>query len=173
MIFSDKRNYKKQKKPIIIIVLIIVILLAAIIILKLDVFSIKKEDKHNLLELWNNNQYEEINNQCERILLKNPIETNVLIFNGFSYFYRSTTKYSIEKEIPLLDKAIINLRKAKIKKLNGLSGKVDYILGKIYYKKGMFYIDLSIKYLEDSIKEGYVGEDTYEYLGLAYSKKLN
>ena len=77
--------------------------------------------------------------------------------------------YSLEDKIPLFDSAIVNLRKAMLHKNNGLKGKVEYVLGKAYYQKGKYYTDLAIRYLESSMESGYIGDDTYEYLGLAYA----
>lgn len=47
---------------------------------------------------------------------------------------------------------------------------MEYILGKAYYHKGRHYLDLSIKYLKRSLDHGYEAEDSYKYLGLAYSE---
>ena len=77
---------------------------------------------------------------------------------------------TLEDKIPYLDRAVVYLRKARLRENNPLAAEISYVLGKTYYHKGKYYMDLSIKYLEDSVAKGYTGDDTYKYLGLAYSE---
>ena len=133
------------------------------------VVQVAGEHEQSIHELWENRQYEEINELCESVLKEQPLYYDALVFNGFSYFYRGAAMYSLEDKIPMFDSAIVNLRKAMLHKNNGLKGKVEYVLGKAYYQKGKYYTDLAIRYLESSMESGYIGDDTYEYLGLAYA----
>ncbi|MBI9100830.1 MAG: tetratricopeptide repeat protein [Spirochaetales bacterium] len=128
-----------------------------------------EKDSTELLEIWERKNYQEVNTLCEEILSVHPLNYEALIFNGFSYFYRGIGQFSLEERLPFIDAAIVNLRKALTLHEDNLNGKLNYILGKAYYQKGKFYSDLSLKYLEESIDSGYIGEDTYEYLGLVYS----
>jgi tetratricopeptide (TPR) repeat protein len=50
-----------------------------------------------------------------------------------------------------------------------LPGEIDYVLGKAYYQKGRFYSDLSVRYMSFSLDKNFEGDDSYEYLGLAYN----
>ena len=68
-----------------------------------------------------------------------------------------------------MDKAIVSLRRAKLNDHLPLEGEINYILGKAYFHKGGAFSDLSVRYLEESIQKGYLGADTYEYLGLGYT----
>lgn len=122
-----------------------------------------------LQEIWEAKNYEALNLRCEEILEETPLDFETLVYNGFSYFYRGVGQFSLEDRLPLIDRSIQNLRKSLILEPTPLQGKIEYILGKAYYQKGKFYSDLSLKYLEESVISGYIGDDTYEYLGLVYS----
>ncbi|MBN2050055.1 MAG: tetratricopeptide repeat protein [Spirochaetales bacterium] len=128
-----------------------------------------KEREQSIQELWEQRQYEDINDLCESVLAEQPMYYEALVFNGFSYFYRGAAMFSLEERIPLFDNAIINLRKARMHKKKDLLAKIEYILGKAYYQKGTYYTDVAIESLERSMDLGYTGEDTYEYLALSYS----
>ncbi len=91
----------------------------------------------------------------------------------------------MEEKINLINNAIIAIRRSKLAKNLLYQAETDYMLGKSYIEKeviiengqrkyvGKFYPDLAIQYLEKSIERGYIGKDTYEYIGLAYSKIEN
>ena len=129
----------------------------------------KTVSSQTLSALWKEQKYAEINSRADSILAVTPLNEEALVYNGFAYFYESVAQSSLENKIPLLDKAATNLRRALLSKDNSLTASIYYVLGKTYYFKGKFYLDLSIKYLNKSVEDGYSGEDTYEYLGLAYS----
>ena len=134
------------------------------------VLAREKLSEVGLEQLWAEQRYEEINLQSDNLLRENPLDAKALIYNGFAYFYRGVNQFSLEDKIAFFDKSIANLRKAKILDLGDLEGRVYYVLGKAYYYKGKFYADLTIKYLILAGEAGYTGEDSYEYLGLAYSE---
>lgn len=127
------------------------------------------ETETSLEELWARQSYEELNERCEELLVDKPLNLEALVFNGFSYFYRGIAQFALEARIPLFDRAVVNLRKALIHKTPRYASEIHYVLGKSYHYKGKFYADLTITYLIESVALGYVREDTYEYLGLAYS----
>ena len=130
----------------------------------------KTNDLHSkvltLQELWEAQDYEEINIRCDQQLLETPLDRRLLIYNGFSFFYRGVSQYSLEEKIPFFDEAIGNLRKAMLFDSEDSREKILYVLGKAYHFKGKYYTDLTIRYLKESIDLGYIGDDTYEYLGL-------
>ena len=172
--FSGKKQ--RSKKPLIIIISIIAVCIAAGAIILIYGNRSEKPAIENTAEeqtienLWDNQHYETINQKCEIILQEEPMNQKALIYNGFSYFYRGASQYSLEEKIPLFDDSIINLRRALLVCNNDIRGKVKYIIGKCYYQKGKYYSDLAIKYLEESIEDGYTGDDTFEYLGLLYTR---
>ncbi len=173
--FSGRK--KKDRKPLIFALIILLAAAGAVTVFLIvrnnekpaETFN-RQEDVQTIESLWENQHYETINEKCEYILKQDPMNQKALIYNGFSYFYRGASQYSLEEKIPLFDDAIINLRRALLVCNEDIKGKVNYIIGKCYYQKGKFYSDLAIKFLEESIEAGYTGEDTFEYLGLLYSK---
>jgi tetratricopeptide (TPR) repeat protein len=122
-----------------------------------------------LYELWESRQYSGLISRCEDVLQNNPMDAEALVFSGFSYFYEGVAKYSLEEKIDYFNEAVRKLRKAELIENRPYPGGIKYILGKTYYHKGRFYMDQAIEYLEASIEAGYIGNDTHEYLGLAYS----
>lgn len=127
------------------------------------------ESVETIEQLWSNRRYEEINGLCEAILREEPMNLKALIYNGFAYFYRGTGQYSFEDKILFLDESIRNLRKAQLHDPKPQAGMIHYVLGKAYHFKGKYYADLTINNLLDAERLGYIGDDSYEYLGLAYS----
>ncbi len=183
MILPGDRYKFNSRKQSGILPRIIIIVIAVIVIAGLGFALFKNGIGNNILGsapsqnneqtielLWENKHYEQINEKCELILKEDPMNQKALIYNGFSYFYRGAAQFSLEEKIPLFDDALINLRKSLLLKETEIDGKINYIIGKCYFQKGKFYTDLSIKYLEESVEDGYTGEDTFEYLGLLYSK---
>lgn len=124
-------------------------------------------------ELWELKDYVSINEKCAAVLEKEPLSARHLLYNGFAYFYRGANQYSPEDQIPLFDKAIINLRKLLIFESPPEEGKIHYVLGKTYYHKGRFYLDLAVEHLEESAKLGFTAADTFKYLGLALGELDN
>ena len=169
--FSGRKQ--KSRKPLVIVLIVAAICIAvgAVVFFMLRATSetavIDEGAEEQTIEtLWENQHYETINIKCEEILKEKPMDQKALIYNGFSYFYRGASQYSLEEKIPLFDNSIINLRRALLVCNDDIRGKVSYIIGKCYYQKGKYYSDLAIKYLEESIEDGYTGDDTFEYLGL-------
>ncbi len=171
--FTSQRPSRRPRssRPLLIIILILVVVAVGYFILRGRVHLPvgKPTTKITLNDLWQEKNYGQINTQASEILANRPLDESALVYNGFAYFYESVAQSSLEKRIPLLDKAIINLRKALLTKPNSLTPSIYYVLGKSYYFKGKFYLDLAIKYLNKAVEDGYSGSDTYEYLGLAYS----
>ncbi|MFW6208250.1 MAG: tetratricopeptide repeat protein [Spirochaetota bacterium] len=124
----------------------------------------------SLQELWDQREFTKVNQMCEEKLIEDPLNPQYLALNGFAYFYRGTSLYTLEDQIPQYDQAVVNLRKVLTLPSVPMQGQVHYVLGKTYYHKGRFYIDLAIEHLEKSLEFGYQGSDTNRYLGLAYSE---
>jgi tetratricopeptide (TPR) repeat protein len=128
-----------------------------------------KEDG-SLSGLWKRREYSEINSLCEEYLQEQPLDQKHLVYNGFAYFYRGVNQYTLEDQLTLFDKAVVNLRKTLVYEDPLLEDKVHYILGKAYYHKGRFYSDLAIRHLLRAVELGYTAGDTNRYLGLAYGR---
>ena len=172
--FNTRRRRPGSRRKLILILTAIVVAVAVLFIWQrkqiIELFSGKKEVQLTLQELWEAQNYEEINLRCEQQLLETPLDRRALVYNGFSFFYRAVSQYSLEEKIPFFDEAIKNLRKALLFDTNELGARISYVLGKAYHFKGRYYTDLTIYYLDKSIELGYIGDDTYEYLGLAHSE---
>jgi tetratricopeptide (TPR) repeat protein len=121
------------------------------------------------MALWESHQYSELISHTDNLLLKDSTDFNALVFNGFANFYEGLSHFSLEERIPYIDRAVISLRKALVFNSKDFNAEIYYVLGKTYYHKGHFYTDLAVDYLEKSIAGNFLGEDTYEYLGLLYS----
>jgi tetratricopeptide (TPR) repeat protein len=122
----------------------------------------------DIYELWNEGVFGEVAEICTQRLSSKPMDRETLMFYGFAKYYLASYEKALEEKILLLDECIFALRKAKLSASSAHASQMDYILGQAYYHKGSFYYDLTIKYIESSLEAGYIGNDTYEYLGLAY-----
>lgn len=182
MIIPENRyNYPKKKKKILKIIVVLIFVLLIIFSIAAVIWSTKESDvkqstkivameEKSLEELWLDSKYKELTERCEIILSKDPLNSEGLIYNGFAYFHLGIAQFTLENQLPLLDLAVINLRKALLLKSQPLVGKVNYILGKSYYHKGRYYMDQAIYHIERSIELDYLNDDSYKYLGLCYSE---
>lgn len=182
MIIPENRfNYPKKKKVKLKRIIIAILFLLLVVVMFFigmngkisDFISTSKNitpEEITLEELWIDSKYKELSERCEDLLDKNPLDPESLIYNGFAYFHLGIAQFTLEDQLPLLDLAIINLRKALLLNSHPLSGKVNYILGKSYYHKGRYYLDQAIYHIDKSISLGYINVDTYKYLGLSYSE---
>jgi len=171
------RTYRKKRARTIFIFIGILVLIAIGFglwqvkpQLKNLLLSEETEQKKTVQELWDEKKYQDVIAVCEQRLQDNPLDSKSLIFAGFSYFYSSLSIGKEEKRQAQIEKAIVYLRKALLKKNPPLAEQINYVLGKSYYHKGKYFVDLSIQFLEKAYESGYIAEDIYEYLGLAYSK---
>ena len=173
--FSGRAQKSRKPQFILAAVLLAAAILIAVFLIvgrpDNDVRVLNSQEEVQTIEsLWENQHYETINEKCEAILAEDPMNQKALIYNGFSYFYRGASQYSLEEKIPLFDSSIVNLRRALLVCNEDIKGKVKYIIGKCYFQKGKFYADLAVKYLVESLDAGYISDDAFEYLGLLNSR---
>jgi hypothetical protein len=116
--------------------------------------------RDDILLLWDQRSYEDINKLCAEILADSPLNMEARIFNGFAYFYRGVSKFTLEDKIPLYNEAVKNLRIADLASEYPLKGSVHYVLAKTYYHKGRYFADLAIEYMKSAQALGYFGEDS-------------
>jgi len=126
-----------------------------------------EQELQSLSELWQNRIYDEVIARTETQLEANPLDSTLLAYRGFAYFYKAVSEATLEERIPYLDEAIVALRRSKLGSGSDWEAEIDYILGKAYYHKGKYYYDLTLVYLQAALEAGYVLEDIYDYLGLA------
>ena len=173
--FSFKQKKKKNRLTSKIIILIITVLVGFYIFNSFKngtyflLFNQKPGKNEKIMALWESHQYSELIRHTDNLLLKDNTDFNALVFKGFANFYEGLSHFSLEERIPYIDTAVISLRKALVFNNKDLNAEIYYILGKAYYHKGHFYTDLAVDCLEKSIAGNFLGEDTYEYLGLLYS----
>jgi len=176
--FSSKKESNFSFKKLIAGMLVLAFVIGAILLFQrksvdIPLFHAKQNEsveEVDIAGLWEKRDYARINEICEEYLNEDPLNPEYLAINGFAYFYRGTSLYTLEDQIPLYDNAIKNLRKVLVTENTTDKGKVHYVLGKTYFHKGRFFSDLSIEHLEQSLDKGYLGSDTYRYLGLGYSE---
>src|SRR6056297_3121206 len=181
--FSAKREERTGKLKLFLIITVLCVIVASVVYVvffrggktskevsqeRTEVSE--KAEEASLEELWKQKEFSKVNRICEEKLTEDPLNSQYLALNGFAYFYRGSSLYTLEDQIPLYDKALVNLRKVLILDNPPMGAEVHYILGKTYYHKGRFYVDQAVRHLEESVEFGYVGEDSYRYLGLAYSE---
>jgi tetratricopeptide (TPR) repeat protein len=118
--------------------------------------------------LWKQGLYGEVATAASRELERDPMSWRALVYFGLASYYRAYQEKALENKIPLLDQAIVALRRARLDPQATARGQVDQALGEAYYYKGRFYYDLTVKYIESALASGYADRNAYEYLGLAY-----
>lgn len=120
--------------------------------------------------LWENGSYAEVSSLAETKLLEHPMDREALLFAGYSRFFLAISRLSAEERTSDLDASIKHLRLLIARGGIPHPEKINYILGKAYLLKGTYWADLAIYYLQLSLDEGYLAEDSFEFMGKAYSQ---
>ncbi len=167
-------NKKTSSGKVLIFPTTAILLLIALIVLVKGTVGLNdnlttKIDSIDISVLWESGNYDRIIELTEIQLEEKPLSSIALIYCGFSYFYKGVSQVSNEKKIPLINRSIFLLRKALVVNDIPMKSRIYYILGKAYLHKDYYYSDLAVFYLEKSVKSGYINDDSYEYLGQAYS----
>ncbi len=173
--FSNRREKNRVGKRWILVVVILVFVLGGTGTFLMIRFSgsgggKKRSEIELIYEYWQAKKYDSVIEMCSKVRAEEPLQPRALALAGFAYFYKSLGEYSMEDKLTLVDNSIFTLRKARIIENRPYKAEIEYILGKAYYHKGKFYLDQAIEHIKNSIDLGYVAEDSYEYLGLAYSE---
>jgi tetratricopeptide (TPR) repeat protein len=187
--FSSKRDRRKKRNRIVVLVSLIALLAVAGVLIfglpageqdgstagkppgeETETKRREGEEEQTLSALWKRKEYARINEVCEERLREEPLKQEYLAYNGFAYFYRGVSQYTLEDQLNLFDKSVRNLRKILIYDAPMLEEKVHYILGKAYYHKGRFYTDAAIRHLDLALEQGYEAVDIHRYLGLSYGR---
>ena len=122
----------------------------------------------SLREAWEEGRYEEVLDVAEEIFSTAPLDPQGLVFAGFAHFYQGVNEVDQDTRADDLANATRHLRRALLLDRPPAYGEVSYVLAKTYFHRGSFYHDLVVEYMEQAIEAGYVAEDSYEYLALAY-----
>jgi len=126
-------------------------------------------EKREILQIWNNEDYEQAYKISGDSLAEKPIDYFMLTTNGFAAYQIGISQINNHNTLSYLDESIRSLRKALLLKEASSDGRVHYVLGKAYSNKGNEYADLAIKYLEMANYLSYDAQDIPEFLGLAYA----
>ena len=139
------------------------------IIVVSQVNSGAKNERRELLRVWNDGNYQEAYEFSKNALAENPVDYFLLTINGFSAFQMGISQINNHNILNFINESIFSLRKAILQKESLKDGRVFYVLGKAYGYKGAEYADLAVKYLEMAKKLGFEAQDIPEFLGLAYA----
>ncbi len=126
------------------------------------------ESEISLREAWEAGRYEEVLEAAEEIFSTAPLDPQGLVFAGFAHFYQGVNEVDRDNRESDLAGATRHLRRALLLDRPPAYGEVSYVLAKSYFHRGPFYHDLVVEYMEQAIEAGYVADDSYEYLSLAY-----
>jgi tetratricopeptide (TPR) repeat protein len=122
-----------------------------------------------LSDLFKSQKYDDVIATADGILVGDPLNATALSYRGFAGFYKAVSADQQEEKMPILDEAIVALRRAKLAG-TPFAGETDYVLGKAYFNKGKYYYDLAIASMESSLARGYVQKDSHEYIGQAWNQ---
>lgn len=128
--------------------------------------------KPAVLAAWRAKNWDAVLSSCSSSLSVVPLDAFYLGFSGLASFYKGVELPEGEERAALMDQTVTAIRKALVPGAHGGSlpkADLEYVLGKAYYNKGEAYWDETVKYIEASIKDGYVGQDSREYLAVAYA----
>ncbi len=126
--------------------------------------------KKQVLSAWSADDRSTAYALTKSALETRPLDPFYLSFNGIASYYLSIDKSEGEERQALLEESVIALRKALASgKRIPVKSQVEYVLGKAYYQKGPPWMDLAAFYLGQSVKDGYRGKDTDQFLGLIYA----
>ena len=124
--------------------------------------------QRELGELWHSGDYEQVVIRANQLLERTPMQATPLVFAGLSHFYRGMQQIDEDQRQEDLDGSIRMLRKALLIPQPPLEAEVHYVLAKSYFHLGEFYYDATVYHMNRAIELGFEGQDSYEYLALAY-----
>jgi tetratricopeptide (TPR) repeat protein len=128
-----------------------------------------RNEKRELLSLWEAGSYNEAFELSGRNLETNPMDYFLLRVHGFSAYQLAVAQINNFDTLRFIDECIWSLRKALLAADSARDGGLYYVLGKAYYYKGPGYADLAVRFLEEARRAAYNAGDIPEYLGLAYA----
>lgn len=148
---------------------LIVVLFALKVPQKIFASSATRAGTGKIPALWKAAKYDDVISVADAALSGDPLNAGLLAYRGFASFYKAISEINAEDKVPYLDDAVVYLRRAELAG-TPMKNEADYVLAKAYFFKGKFYYDLSISRMTAAIGHGFVQNDSYEYLGLAYSQ---
>jgi len=128
------------------------------------------DNKLNLIDLWQDNLYDEIYDYTKSNLEKDPTNEYFLFFFAKSAYQKALELRLDQDNLNLLDESIYAFRKLEIQNNFNLKEQIYFSLGKAYYYKGEFYYDLALQYLKKAYDKNKNIDSLLEYLALTYDK---
>jgi len=128
-----------------------------------------RNERREILRIWNEGDYELAYEISRKLLLEKPVDYFLLTINGFSAYQMGISQINNQSTLNFINECIFSLRKAIIQKEAAKDGRLFYVLGKAYGYKGVEYADLAVKYLQMANTLSFNAPDIPEYLGLAYA----
>jgi tetratricopeptide (TPR) repeat protein len=128
-----------------------------------------RNERRELLRVWNEGNFEQAYEISKNALLENPVDYFLLTIKGFSAYQMGISQINNQSMLMFINECIFSLRKAIMQREAARDGRLFYVLGKAYGYKGAEYADLAVKYLEMAYKLGFDAPDIPEFLGLAYA----
>ena len=130
--------------------------------------------KRAILSDWQKRDWAKVFADCTTSLETKSLDPFYLAFAGLSAYYKASELPDGEEKAGLVDRSIGYLRKTLVVTESGRAGRVpraemEYVLAKAYYAKGASYYDSVAKWMEASLSDGYLGDDSREYLAVAYA----
>ncbi|GEM_PF-677943 len=171
------RNSHNRKSRVTVLSLVLALLAAFAIYIALEHGSNLFRERTKVVQrtvsisdLWEEGRYGEVSSIAEEILLEHPMNRDALLFAGYSKFYLAISRLSAEERNSDIDDAIKYMRLLLARGGTPHPERVTYLLGKAYLLKGTYWADQAIYYLKASLDAGYLAEDSYEFMGRAYSQ---
>ena len=174
-------SYDRRKKRKFLWTCVIIIVLAVAFAAGVSMRTLAKHKEiskelslENLENLWNQEDYEGVYAQADRMLEEKPMQQSVLVYRGYSAFYLAVSQTDTSAALAYIEDSINALRLALISNYSKSKPQIEYMLARAYYQKDVFaayncYADLAIKYFTLAKNDGYVSNDIPEYLGLSYA----
>jgi tetratricopeptide (TPR) repeat protein len=130
--------------------------------------------KRAILADWQKRDWDKVLADCTVSLESKSLDPFYLGFAGLSAYYKASELPDGEEKNGLVDRCIVYLRKTLVVTESGRGGRIPraemkYVLAKAYYAKGSSYFDSVVKWMEASLSDGYLGDDSREYLAVAYA----
>lgn len=126
-------------------------------------------DRQEILERWEQRDYEWVMKASDDSLLYRPLDHFYLAFRGFASFHAALAETAGDRRTALVDSAIFDLRKAiAVDSSSGIDLEIRYVLGKAYYYKGSDYLDAAGICFEEVEKAGFMPPDIWEYQALVH-----
>jgi len=166
---SGRHIYRLNKIRNFVFVLVIFFAAAALVLFITNLQNNVKNNKRELINIWNAGNYEQTYKISKDALNDKPFDYFLLTINGFSAYQWGISQINNHNTIYYIDSCIRSLRKAMLLKNSSNDARIFYVLGKAYSYKGPEYSDLAVKYLEMAYNRHYEAQDIPEYLGLAYA----